>query len=184
MVILDLQKEFDTVDHDILLIKLRAMGFNNLAVKWFSSYLQGRKQMVDVDGTLSKPKICGVPQGSVLGPLLFLLYINDLKSACTCDLLLYADDSALLVSHKDKNVVEKALSAELLNVSKWLYDNKLELQLGKTESILFGSKVKLWKFPDFKVVVGGIVVTAKYSVKYLGCVLDNRLTKCYRQSEP
>lgn len=77
MVMLDLQKVFDTVDHEILLIKLRAMGFNNLAVKWVSSYLQGRKQMVDVDGTLSKPKIwnCGVPQGSVLGPLLFLLCI-------------------------------------------------------------------------------------------------------------
>jgi hypothetical protein len=84
----------------------------SLAVKWVTSYLQGRKQMVDV--TLSKPQIlnCGVPQGSLLGPPLLILYINYLKSACTCDLFLYADDSTLLVSHKDKNVVEKALSAE------------------------------------------------------------------------
>lgn len=83
--------------------------------------------MVDVDGTRSKSKIlnCRVPQGSVLGPLFYLLYINHLKSAFTCDLFLYADDSELLVSHKDKNVVEKAPSGELLNVTKWLYDNKL-----------------------------------------------------------
>ena len=77
MVMLDLQKAFDTVDHEILLIKLRAMGLNNLAVKWVSSYPQGRKQIVDVNGTLSKPQIlnCRVPQVSVLGLLVYLLYI-------------------------------------------------------------------------------------------------------------
>jgi hypothetical protein len=110
------------------------MGFNNVAVKWVSSYLQERKQMVNVDETLSKTQILnwGKSQGSVLGPLFFLLNINYRKSACTCDLFLYADDSPLLVSHKDKM------------------------------SILFGSKVKLRKSPDFKVVVDDLVLTVKY----------------------
>ncbi len=78
--------------------------------------------MVDVNGTLSssKPITCGVPQGSVWGPLLFLLYINDLEAACSSDLFLYVDDAAILVSHKDKSVVEDTLSAEIQKVARWL----------------------------------------------------------------
>lgn len=178
MVMLDLQKAFDTVDHSILLTKLRAIGCNNTAVKWFESYLQNRKQVVDVGGALSKPQTvqCGVPQGSVLGPLLFLLYINDLKSVCSCELFLFADDSALVFSHKDKKIVESILSCELLNVSKWLAYNRLSLHLGKTESILFGSRVKLNKNPGFAVLAGNAALQAKDSVSYLGCVLDSQLS--------
>ena len=101
MVMLDLQKAFDTVNHTILLAKLRALGFNNTSLQWIQSYLEGREQVVDVNGIISNPLplSCGVPQGSILGPLFFLLYINDMETACTCNLYLYADDSALLVSH-------------------------------------------------------------------------------------
>ena len=178
MVMLDLQKAFDTVDHGILVCKLKAIGFNDLAVRWVRSYLKDRKQVVDIGGTMSQPLCidCGVPQGTVLGPLFFLLYINDLKSVCSCELFLYADDSALLVSHKDKNIVERTLSVELLNVSRWMSDNRLSLHLGKTEAILFGSKIKLKRSPGFKVLVGDNEINVKDSVTYLGCVLDCHLT--------
>ena len=113
MVMLDLQKAFDTVNHSILLDKLKAIGFDKTATSWMQSYLEGRKQVVEVNGTLSPPLpvSCGVPQGSILGPLLFLIYVNDMSSACDCELFLFADDSALLVSGRDKSQVEKAAPA-------------------------------------------------------------------------
>ena len=103
MVLIDLQKAFDTVDHEILCKKLKSMGINS--TEWFQSYLGGRNQVVEANDTLSDAGIvnCGVPQGSILGPLLFLCYINDMPMSLKCKLLLYADDSALLISGKRKN---------------------------------------------------------------------------------
>ena len=104
MALLDLQKAFDTVDHAILLKKFSGVVVNELSILCrFRSYLTGRVQFTDVDGTMSVAKgtTCGVPQGSILGPLLFLLYINDMSAAVKCKLLLYADDSVLLASGKD-----------------------------------------------------------------------------------
>ena len=97
--LLDLQKDFDTVDHHILFSKLRPIGADDFAVKWFSSYLNERKQLVDVLGTFSSKEgiRCGVTQGSMSGPLLFTLYVNDMSTAVNCDLCLYANDSMLLV---------------------------------------------------------------------------------------
>ena len=99
MILLDLQKAFDTVNHDILLGKMKAMGCSSSAVKWFRSYLSDRKQLIDQSGTRSELDsiTCGVPQGSILGTLLFLMYVNDMEIAVQCKLLLYADDSALLI---------------------------------------------------------------------------------------
>ena len=114
-------------------------------------------------------------QGSNLGPLFYLLYVNDMPSAIDCNLFLFADDSAILVSHKEKSEVERLLSVELLHLSAWLTDNKLSLHLGKTESILFWSKDKLRKSLGFRVVVGDVEITAKEVVTYLGCILDNKL---------
>lgn len=178
MVLLDLQKAFDTVNHNILLYKLKAMGFNNLSLRWMESYLRGRKQVVDINGSISSPlqQTCGVPQGSILGPLLFLLYVNDMKSACKCNLFLFADDAALMVSHQDKREIERSLSLELDKISQWLAENRLSLHLGKTEAILFGSAIRLKRSPGFKIMVGDIEVTAKEEVTYLGCVLDNNLS--------
>ena len=103
LVLLDLQKAFDTVDHNILLSKLSALGLIQTSVNWFKSFLTQRSQLVEVDGTRSETRnvTCGVPQGSILGPLLFLIYVNEMENAVNCKLLLYADDSCLLVSGKN-----------------------------------------------------------------------------------
>lgn len=169
MVMLDLQKAFDTVDHAILMSKLKCMGFNDVTLNWFSSYLTGRSQVCDVDGVLSESKeiTCGVPQGSILGPLLFLIYVNDMSAAVNCKLLLYADDSALMVSGKEVDDIEQTLSRELESVRDWLLDNKLSLHLGKTESILFGSKSKLKVSDKISVHCAGNSIESKTSVTYL-----------------
>ena len=100
MVLLDLQKAFDTVNHNIMLQKLEAIGLHKSAIVWFKSYLCERQQSVEINETILKRMTvtCGVPQGSILEPLLFLIYINDISTAVRSKLLLYADDSALLVS--------------------------------------------------------------------------------------
>ena len=178
MVLLDLQKAFDTVDHEILLQKLEALGLHKSAMDWFNSYLQERQQVVDIGGTLSKPTTitCGVPQGSILGPLLFLIYVNDISSSVTCKLLLYADDSALIVADKDTEVIQHRLSKELESIREWLIDNKLSLHLGKTESILFGSKRKLNKNKSIQVQCAGNTLACRTHVKYLGVELDQSLS--------
>jgi len=103
------------------------------AVNWRSSYLNGREQIVNVNGTKSEPSkiTCGVSQVSIIRSLLLLLYVNDMEYVVNCKLSLYVDDSALLVSGKDTNRIETILSNELQNVSNWLVDNKLSLQPGK-----------------------------------------------------
>ena len=118
---------------------------------------------------------CGVPQGSILGPLLFLVYVNDMASAVKCKLLLYADDSALMVSHRDVNVIQEQLSLEMEAVNEWLIDNKLSLHLGKTESILFGPKRKLAKQSELSIKCGDALITPKSEIKYLGLDIHQSL---------
>ncbi len=158
MVLLDLQKAFDTVNHSILLDKVGAMGFSDTVKSWVASYLSGREQRVEVGGMLSESKTVYnvVPQGSVLGPLLFLLYINDNQAVFVCNMFLYADDDALLASGKETNKIQEKLGEELVKVKDWLSENKLLLHLGKTESIIFGSKYKLSKEDDLVIKVDGM----------------------------
>ena len=176
MVLLDLQKAFDTVDHEILCNKLEAMGIN--FTKWFKSYLGGRQQIVIANETRSDPGIvsCGVPQGSILGPLLFLCYVNDMPISIKCKLLLYADDSALIVSGSDPQTIADKLSEELESCRKWLLDNKLSLHLGKTEAILFGSKRKLKNVESFEIRCGEEIIKHVKSVKYLGVQIDENMS--------
>ena len=135
-----------------------------------STYLTNRTQKVDINGTFSKPRMvpCGVPQGYLLGPLLFLIYVNDMKSAVKCKLILYADDSALLVSGEDIKAIQETLGKELCALSSWLVDNKLSLHLGKTESILFGSCKKICNSPFLDIKCGDTKISSKKSVRYLG----------------
>ena len=101
---------------------------------------------------------CGVPQGSILGPLLFLCYVNDMPISVRCKILLYADDSALIISGFDPRKIAEELSKELESCRQWLIDNKLSLHLGKTEAILFGSKMELKSLNSFIVRCGSIQV--------------------------
>ena len=103
VILIDLQKAFDTIDHNILLLKMPSLGFSREVIDWYKSYLSSRKFHVNVHDKFSTSADlrCGVPQKSILGPLLFLLYINDMPQAVDCDLFLYADDTCLLFQHKD-----------------------------------------------------------------------------------
>ena len=118
MVLLDLQKAFDTVDHNILCGKLNNMG---IQAHWFQPYLSERSQIVGLDGILSdaSPVTCDVPQGSILGPLLFLCYVNDMGTSidADCKLILYADDSAILLSHRDPETISMKLGTALESCS-------------------------------------------------------------------
>ena len=125
---------------------------------------------------MAKGITCGVPQGSIFGPLLFLLYINDMSAAVKCKLLLYADDSVLLASGKDLVEIEATLSCELESVNNWLIDNKLSLHLGKTQSIVFGTRKKLYKCSTLNIVCNGNVIESKSTVTYLGVTLDQSLS--------
>lgn len=178
MIMLDLQKAFDTVDHGILCEKLKVMGVES--VGWFYSYLSNRTQVVNINQSVSDigNVTCGVPQGSILGPLLFLCYINDMVTSINndCKLMLYADDSAIIFSHRDPDVIAHRLGKELESCSQWLVDNKLSLHLGKTECIMFGSKRKLRKTKDFSIFCNGQNIKSQKSVKYLGVELDQSLS--------
>ena len=180
MVFIDLQKAFDTIDHQILLRKIKYLGFSKNTITWFKSYLCERKFKISINISYSSPAslLCGIPQGSILGPLLFLLYINDLPQAVVSDSLLYADDTCIVFQHKSKIEIEKQLIRDFSSVCDWFVDNKLSIHFGqdKTKSILFGTKHKLRNAKSLNIVYNGIEIKQHAKLKYLGCVLDESLS--------
>ena len=111
MILIDLQKAFDTIDHQILLKKMKYLGFSKNTITWFKSYLCELKFKISINTSYFSPAslFCGDPQGSILGPILFLLYINDLPKAVVSDSLLYADDTCIVFQHKSEIEAEKQL---------------------------------------------------------------------------
>ena len=139
-IFMDLSKALDTLDHQILLNKLKYYGVNDISLKWFSSYLTGRQQYVEIDGYSSGllPLITGVPQGSILGPLLFLIYMNDIPHATDYfDFILYADDTSLYNKIQAPVTSPIDINDELSGVYNWLAVNKLSLNVKKTKYMIF-----------------------------------------------
>ena len=123
VVFLDLKKAFDTMDHTVLISKLKKYGFGDEAILWFTDYLSGRSQSCMVNGVKSDASnvTCGIPQGSILGPLLFIIYINDLPGYLEfANVSLYADDTAMLISSRSQVDLMLTLCMELHTVSEWL----------------------------------------------------------------
>ncbi|CAB4019925.1 Hypothetical predicted protein, partial [Paramuricea clavata] len=142
VVLIDLKKAFDTVDHQILK-KLELYGIKGQALSFLESYLSNRNQKCQIQGSVSSEKLikCGVPQGSILGPLFFLLYINDLPQCLDkTKPRLFADDTNLTVSGNSITDLETAVNSDLEKLRKWLIANKLSLNVAKTEFMLIGSK--------------------------------------------
>ena len=178
-VLIDLKKAFDTVDHKILLKKLWCYGLQDQSFEWFQSYLTDRQQMTlvnNVESDLLHEDVYGVPQGSVLGPLLFLLYINDLSSIIQKSYNhLYADDTIVIQSASDPESLISSLERELTNVENWLNVNKMTINTKKTEVIFFGNNGTLKKLENKTVKFAGTPLKRKDNVKYLGVVFDEKL---------
>lgn len=177
-VFLDLSKAFDTINHSILLSKLNHYGIRDHALKLISNYLNDRKQFVQFkDKTSNETTVkCGVPQGSILGPLLFIIYINDLPNASSLtEPILFADDTSIFYSHKDVNKLILTLNLELDKISTWMKANKLSVNLKKTNYILFRPSQK--KIPaSIPLLVDNQIIQLKHSTKFLGTYIDENLT--------
>lgn len=176
-VFLDLSKAFDTVNHEILLSKLYHYGLRGCVLKWFTSYLSGRKQLTEFNGFESSfsDVACGVPQGSILGPLLFIIYINDLhNSSSLLTFLLFADDTNVFASGKNLNDLIISINRELTNVDTWFRANKLSLNVDKTNFMLFCSKNKD-RTHSIQPCINNLQIKHVTSTKFLGIIIDDRL---------
>lgn len=151
----DLQKAFDCCSHRILLIKLSKLGIKGKELKWFENYLSCRQQFVKVNEGKSNMKIVtkGVPQGSILGPLLFLIYINDLASCTSLYTLLFADDTSFLISGKNMDEVIRLLNIELKKISYWFRTNELCLHPGKTKFMIFNKNESNINFDNINIIL-------------------------------
>ena len=183
-VFIDLKKAFDTCDVSILIKKLEHYGFHGISLKWFSSYLNERTQYVEINGEKSSLKEIthGVPQGSVLGPILFLIYINDLPNAIEIFSSLFADDTIFVNSNKDLKRLEETTNIQLEKAKIWFQSNKLSLNVSKTKYIIFKTNRMVNINPDFKITIGDREIERigndcnTKSFKFVGVHLDENMS--------
>ena len=177
-IFLDLQKAFDTVDHKILIKKLDHYGFRGITNDLLKSYLSGRNQFVSISGSESLKKNIkyGVPQGSVLGPLLFIIYINDLANAINySETFIFADDTAILYSDKSPKRIKKRVNIDLKFILKWLKANKISLNVKKTEMVLFKQSRKFINY-TIKIKLDGKRLIPVSNINYLGVTLNENMS--------
>ena len=182
-VYMDLSKAFDTINHEILLSKLNKYGVSNIELNWFSNYLANRFQYVSYNNYDSSLKqiTTGVPQGSILGPLLFIIYINDLPSISDLNIIQYADDTCLLIPFKntvDENLLKtksNQMNDKLNVIYEWLSANRLSLNINKTKCTIFHYKQKIINaLPDIQ--INNIKLSFVKQYKFLGVFMDDNLS--------
>ena len=175
---LDLKKAFDTVNHELLINKLNSLRIKGNELNWFVSYLNNRVQAVNIGHSMS---ICqgikvGVPQGSTLGPLLFIIYVNDLPLCVDCKTVMYADDTTLLFRSSDQVSLQIDLDSNLNRIAQWFNRNKLAVNIKKTKLMLFGTTKNLDKFKDVSLKYSNNAIERVDSFKYLGVIFDSHMT--------
>ena len=185
-VFIDLSKAFDSVNHGIILDKLEKSNMSTSVINWFKSYLYERSQSVTIEGNISKslPLNTGVPQGSIVGPLLFIIYTSDLPLCLPsdCKLFMYADDSTITCSSSNINEIEDNLNTALGIIYDWCVRNKLTINANKTKSMLIGSKQKVHN-TDLNVSIAGVSVDESLSwgphVEYVKKTVSSKLGTVY-----
>ena len=176
---MDLRKAFDTVDHTILLSKLDKLGVKGLPHNWLSSYLNNRTQATIANNSMSNQLSihCGVPQGSILGPLLFLVYINDLGRVLeSCRFQLYADDTVIYLSGNNTLTTVAKIQEDITRLYEWCSRNRLTINIQKTKAMIIGSKSLIKKCNPPSIKLGTNIIEYVKSYKYLGITLDQTLT--------